>query len=163
MARLSTTNPELKVQVDKRTQKEPIRLSHIWKEKIALRQNSISHRDRKMGAPENLYRVKWDDPTQPKGTLVTERQFPDMDSAMEYGVHIARTVDLRREGKDENSLDVRTGYNPVPDPSSCVPVVIETPFGLRELTEREVWPERQPGSGKYDKQITPNLDKIRGL
>ena len=129
MARLSTTNPELKVQVDKRTQKEPIRLSHIWKEKIALRQNSISHRD----------------------------------SAMEYGVHIARTVDLRREGKDENSLDVRTGYNPVPDPSSMVMVVIETPFGLRELTEREVWPERQAGSGKYDKQITPNLDKIRGL
>jgi|TARA_B110000467_G_C18329374_1_gene491794 hypothetical protein len=163
MARLSTTNPELKVQVDKRIQKEPVRLSHIWKEKIALRQNSMDHRSRKMGAPENLYRVKWDDPTQPKGTNVTERQFPDMDSAMVYGVHIARTVDLRREGKDENSLDVRTGYNPVPDPSSMVMVVIETPFGLRELTEREVWPERQAGSGKYDKQITPNLDKIRGL
>jgi hypothetical protein len=163
MARLSITNPELTVQVDKRTQKEPTRLSHIWKEKIALRQSIANNRPSPLSAPKNLYRVKWDDPTQPKGTNVTERQFPDMDSAMEYGVHIARTHDLRREGKDENSLDVRTGYNPMPEPSSMVMVAIETPFGVRELTEREVWPERQAGSGKYDKQITPNIDKIRGL
>ena len=85
-----------------------------------------------------------------------------MDAALEYGREIAKTVDLRRESED--NLAVRTGYNPKPEPSSVVPVVIETQFGLRELTEQDVWPERYATDAfAKTKKITPDLDKVRGI
>ena len=52
---------------------------------------------------------------------------------------MARNYDLRREGITADSPGIRNGYNPVPEPSSTVPVAIETPFGLLELTEVDVF------------------------
>lgn len=163
MAKLSQIDPELRNLVDKRTQKETPKLSHLWKEKMAVRRTQVIGQKTGLKAPTNAYTVKWDNPDLPKGTDVTVKHFSTMDEALEYGRHIAKTVDLRREA--DHGLAVRTGYNPKPEPSSVVPVVIETQFGLRELTEQDVWPERyQPDAFvKNKKKITPDLDKIRGL
>lgn len=162
MAKLSKTNPSLKIQVDKRIQKDTPRLSHLWKEKMAVRKSAVLGQSSGLRAPTNSYTVKWDNPDLPKGTDVTVRHFPTMDAALEYGVEIAKTVDLRRESED--NLAVRTGYNPKPEPSSVVPVVIETQFGLREITEQDVWPERyRTDTFQKTKKITPDLDKVRGI
>ncbi|MDG1950222.1 MAG: hypothetical protein P8J32_05425 [bacterium] len=164
MAKLSNIDPELRNISDKRTQKETPRLSHLWKEKMAVRKSAVLAQGASgLRAPTNAYTVKWDNPDLPKGVDVTVRHFATMDEAVEYGRHIAKTVDLRREADD--GLAIRTGYNPKPEPSSVVPVVIETQFGLRELTEQDVWPERyQPDAfAKNKKKITPDLDKVRGI
>ena len=160
MSKLSQLEPSLAIRVDKRISKEPARLSHIWKEKMAIRNKVATGRlDPGVG-----YTVKWDNPDLPKGEDVTIRTFKTMDEAVAYGVHIAKTVDLRREADHTNSLAIRTGYNPIPEPSSVVPVAIETPFGLRELTEVDVWPERYSTDAfNKDKKITPDLDKVRGI
>ena len=160
MAKLSDIEPSLTIKNDKRI-KEPQRLSVLWKEKMQIRNRIATGRSRDDGIG---YTVKWDNPTLPKGEDVTVKHFKTMDQAMKYGVHIAKTVDLRREADHENTLAIRTGYNPLPEPSSVVPVAIETPFGLRELTEIDVWPERyDPDAFNKDKKITPDLDKVRGI
>ena len=119
-----------------------MKLSVHWKDKINTREQM--NRVQQGLAPKGglgRYRVKWDHPDWDKGEKVEEKIFSDLDKAKEYGAWVARNYDLRREGKDENSPDVRSGYNPVPEPSSVVPVTIETPFGLYELTEIDVFKE----------------------
>ena len=119
-----------------------MKLSVHWKDKINTREQM--NRVQKGLAPKGglgRYRVKWDHPDWDKGEKVEEKTFADLDEAKKYGAWVARNYDLRREGKDENSIDVRTGYNPVPEPSSVVPIAIETPFGLLELTEIDVFGE----------------------
>ena len=114
------------------------KLSQHWKDKIRTR--AMINRGISDQVKEN-YRVKWDHPDWDKGEKVEEKTFADLDEAKKYGAWVARNYDLRREGKDENSIDVRTGYNPVPESSSVVPIAIETPFGLLELTEIDVFGE----------------------
>ena len=119
-----------------------MKLSVHWKDKVAVREQMA--RVEKGLAPKGglgRYRVKWDHPDWDKGEKVEEKVFSDLDKAKEYGAWVARTYDLRREGKTADSLDVRSGYNPVPEPSSVVPISIETPFGLYELTEIDVFKE----------------------
>ena len=120
------------------------RLSQHWKDKIRTRE--MINRGMDTVSPKahlkQNYRVKWDHPDWDKGEKVEEKTFHDLDEAKKYGAWVARNYDLRREGKDENSIDVRTGYNPAPEPSSVVPVAIETPFGLLELTEVDVFGEQ---------------------
>ena len=119
------------------------KLSHHWQDKIKTRE-LIQRAERGEMIPKikkEVYRVKWDHPDWAKGEKVEEKTFSDLDEAKKYGAWVARNYDLRREGKDENSVDVRTGYNPVPEPSSVVPVAIETPFGLLELNEIDVFGE----------------------
>ena len=119
-----------------------MKLSTHWKDKMLVREQLNRHQK---GLPPkgktSKFIVKWDHPDYDKGEKVEEKHFTTLDEAKEYGAWVARNYDLRREGKDENSPDVRSGYNPVPEPSSVVPVTIETPFGLYELTEIDVFKE----------------------
>jgi len=124
-----------------------VKLSTHWKDMISVK-NAMARAEKGLPIKEasSRYRVKWDHPDWAKGEKVEEKIFSSMEDAKEYGAWVARNYDLRREGKDENSLDVRTGYNEVPVPSSNVPVAIETPFGLYELTEIDVFGQ---DSGKW--------------
>ena len=117
------------------------RLSQHWKDKIRTRE--MINRGMDTVSPKahlkQNYRVKWDHPDWDKGEKVEEKIFSDLDKAKEYGAWVARNYDLRREGITADSPGIRNGYNPVPEPSSTVPVAIETPFGLLELTEVDVF------------------------
>ena len=62
MAKLSDTNPSLKIQVDKRTQKDTPRLSRLWKDKMAVRKSAVLGQSSGLRAPTNAYTVKWDNP-----------------------------------------------------------------------------------------------------
>ena len=124
-----------------------MKLSVHWKDKINTREQM--NRVQKGLAPKGglgRYRVKWDHPDWDKGEKVEEKIFSDLDKAKEYGAWVARNYDLRREGITADSPGIKNGYNPVPEPSSVVPVTIETPFGLYELTEIDVFTE---DSGKW--------------
>ena len=143
-----------------------VRLSKLWKEKVQVRRNSaLISKGITPQIPEG-YKVSYDDPNFPKGERVVTKSFLNRDQAYEYAKHIARTVDLRREGVDDHALGVRTGYIPKPEPSSVVPVAIQTPFGMQELTEVDVFPElydpnhQAKQSGNY---TPPPKDKVRGL
>ena len=119
-----------------------MKLSVHWKDKINTREQM--NRVQKGLAPKGglgRYRVKWDHPDWDKGEKVEEKIFSDLDKAKEYGAWVARNYDLRREGITADSPGIKNGYNPVPEPSSVVPVTIETPFGLYELTEIDVFKE----------------------
>ena len=119
-----------------------MKLSIHWKDKINTREQM--NRGQKGLAPKGglgRYRVKWDHPDWDKGEKVEEKIFSDLDKAKEYGAWVARNYDLRREGITADSPGIKNGYNPVPEPSSVVPVTIETPFGLYELTEIDVFKE----------------------
>ena len=119
-----------------------MKLSVHWKDKINTREQM--NRVQKGLAPKGglgRYRVKWDHPDWDKGEKVEEKIFSDLDKAKEYGAWVARNYDLRREGITADSPGVKNGYNPIPEPSSVVPVTIETPFGLYELTEIDVFKE----------------------
>tara|TARA_A100001035_G_scaffold234625_1_gene197806 strand:- start:2244 stop:2684 length:441 start_codon:yes stop_codon:yes gene_type:complete len=119
-----------------------MKLSVHWKDKINTREQM--NRVQKGLAPKGglgRYRVKWDHPDWAKGEKVEEKIFSDLDKAKEYGAWVARNYDLRREGITADSPGIKNGYNPVPEPSSVVPVTIETPFGLYELTEIDVFKE----------------------
>lgn len=119
-----------------------MKLSVHWKDKINTREQM--NRVEKGLAPKGglgRYRVKWDHPDWDKGEKVEEKIFSDLDKAKEYGAWVARNYDLRREGITADSPGIKNGYNPVPEPSSVVPVTIETPFGLYELTEIDVFKE----------------------
>ena len=119
-----------------------MKLSVHWKDKINTRDQM--NRVEKGLAPKGglgRYRVKWDHPDWDKGEKVEEKIFSDLDKAKEYGAWVARNYDLRREGITADSPGIKNGYNPVPEPSSVVPVTIETPFGLYELTEIDVFKE----------------------
>ena len=143
-----------------------VRLSKLWKEKVQVRRYSaLISKGITPQIPEG-YKVSYDDPDFPKGERVVTKSFLTRDQAYEYAKHIARTVDLRREGVDDHSLGVRTGYLPKPEPSSVVPIAIQTPFGMQELTEVDVFPELYDSthlakqSGNY---TPPPKDKVRGL
>ena len=119
-----------------------MKLSVHWKDKINTREQM--NRVQKGLAPKGglgRYRVKWDHPDWDKGEKVEEKIFSDLDKAKEYGAWVARNYDLRREGITADSPGIKNGYNPIPEPSSVVPVTIETPFGLYELTEIDVFKE----------------------
>ena len=119
-----------------------MKLSVHWKDKINTREQM--NRVQKGLAPKGglgRYIVKWDHPDWDKGEKVEEKIFSDLDKAKEYGAWVARNYDLRREGITAVSPGIKNGYNPVPEPSSVVPVTIETPFGLYELTEIDVFKE----------------------
>ena len=119
-----------------------MKLSVHWKDKINTREQM--NRVQKGLAPKGglgRYRVKWDHPDWDKGEKVEEKIFSDLDKAKEYGAWVARNYDLRREGITADSPGIKNGYNPVPEPSSVLPVTIETPFGLYELTEIDVFKE----------------------
>lgn len=116
-----------------------VKLSDAWADKLNLR-SLIAKKDQgQLTGKAKRYMVRWSHPDYPKGEKQTEKQFHTLEEAKEYGVWVAKNYDLRREGKDETSLDVRTGYNSIPEPSSNVPVAVETPFGLYELNEFEVF------------------------
>ena len=119
-----------------------MKLSVHWKDKIAVREQ-MSRVEKGLSPKAGLgrYRVKWDHPDWDKGEKVEEKIFSDLDKAKEYGAWVARNYDLRREGITADSPGIKNGYNPVPEPSSVVPVTIETPFGLYELTEIDVFKE----------------------
>ena len=116
-----------------------MKLSTHWKDKILVREQL--NRAQKGLPPKgktSTYIVKWDHPDYAKGEKVEEKQFSTLDEAKEYGAWVARNYDLRREGITADSPGIKNGYNPMPEPSSNVPVAIETPFGLLELTEIDV-------------------------
>lgn len=144
-----------------------VRLSKLWKEKVQVRRNSaLIHKGQTPVLATEAYKVSYDDPAYPKGERVVTRSFVNRDQAYEYAKHIARTVDLRREGVDDHALGVRTGYIPKPEPSSVVPIAIQTPFGMQELAEVDVFPELYDPNylakqaGNY---TAPPKDKVRGL
>lgn len=116
-----------------------VKLSEAWADKLALRELMNKKANGQMLGVAKRFLVKWSHPDYPKGEKVTEEQFHTLEEAKAYGAWVAKNYDLRREGKDENSLDVRTGYNSIPEPSSIVPVAVETPFGLYELNEADVF------------------------
>ena len=143
------------------------RLSVLWKDKMKIRER-IGRNIRGLPQTDGVqgYKVSWDHPDYPKGTHTVEKSFKTREEAYQYAKHIARTVDLRREGVDDHALGVRTGYIPKPEPSSIVPIAIQTPFGMQELAEVDVYPEL------YDKNhlakqsgnwVEPDKNKIRGL
>ena len=78
MAKLSNIDPELRNLVDKRTQKETPKLSHLWKEKMAVRRTQVIGQKTGLKAPSNAYTVKWENPDLPKGTDVTVKHFSTM-------------------------------------------------------------------------------------
>ena len=117
-----------------------MKLSTHWKDKMLVREQLNRHQK---GLPPkgktSKFIVKWDHPDYDKGEKVEEKHITTLDEAKEYGAWVARNYDLRREGITADSPGIRNGYNPVPEPSSTVPVAIETPFGLLELTEVDVF------------------------
>lgn len=117
-----------------------MKLSVHWKDKVSVREQ-MARVEKGLAPKAGLarYVVKWDHPDHAKGEKVEEKVFHDLNKAKEYGAWVARNHDLRREGKTADSPDIKSGYNPVPEPSSVVPVSIETPFGLLELNEIDVF------------------------
>ena len=117
-----------------------MKLSVHWKDKVLVREQLNRH---DKGLPPKgkgaTFVVKWDHPDHPKGERTEEKHFVTLDEAKEYGVWVAKNFDLRREGATADSPGIKNGYNPIPEPSSTVPVAIETPFGLLELTELDVF------------------------
>ena len=156
-------NPSIKKEIIPQSRK----LSSHWKHKLQTRakEQKIA-RGEEVYDTANIFIVSWDDPDYPKGERTTTKEFSTRESAYEYAKEIARTKNLNREGKTADSLDVRTGYNPVPEPSANVPISIQTPFGMYELSELDVWPERYDPTyfvkrqGEYQE---PPKDKVRGL